>query len=152
VLTLGSLPFCSVVSPQCKIHHVTPVKLNLLNKCLPHHEWQLLYEVGTNTTDPRIIFAKYIPQLNNAAADKVCEAADMTTNKQLQLLKCLSEAKTETTTWSLHHTKRASAQLKREIYAITINERRQFQIEFSICMMEFDVSQKIHHSGAPENH
>jgi hypothetical protein len=70
---LGSLPFCSVVSPQCKIHHVTPVKLNLLNKCLPHHEWQLLYEVGTNTTDPRIIFAKYIPQLNNAAEDKVCE-------------------------------------------------------------------------------
>jgi hypothetical protein len=55
-------------------------------------------------------------------------------------------------TWSLPHTKRASTQLKREIYAITINERRQFQIEFSICMMEFDVSQKMHHSGAPENH
>jgi len=114
----------------------------LLVTFFQHHEWQLLYKVRTKATDPRIILAKYIPPLNTAAENEVCGAADMTTNKQMQFLNYQLEAETETTTWCLPNRKRITNQLEREIYEITLNERKRFQKEFSIRVIELDISQE----------
>jgi len=90
----------------------------------------------------------------------------MTADKQLQLRLRLSDAETESTTWSLADTERISIQLEREIYGITSNEQKGFKTEFSIRLIEFEawwetigiqalrksIEQHIIHFGYPKMH
>jgi len=62
----------------------------------------------------------------------------MTTDKRLQFQIRLSDAEAEATTWSLAGTARVTNQLEREMYGITSNEQKQFKMEFSIRLIEFD--------------
>jgi hypothetical protein len=87
-----------------EIHQVTPAKPKLFDKLFQHHERQLLQEVGTKATGSKSKFAQEVAPMKTAAEDEVYGAANMTADKRLQFEICLSEAKTDATTWSLAHT------------------------------------------------
>jgi len=145
---------------------VTPAKRNLFDKLFERHERQLLQEVGTKATSPRSKFAKDLALKKTAAEDKAYGAANMTTDKRLELRLHLSDAETEATTWSLAHTDGVTNQLEREIYGITLNEQKRFKKEFDICLIEFEgwwetigiqalrkiVEQRMIHFGYPKMH
>ena len=90
----------------------------------------------------------------------------MTADKRLQFLIRLSDAETESTTWSLAETERVTNQLEREIYGITSNEQEQFRTEYSIRLIEFkawwetigiqvlrkSIEQLVIHFGYPKMH
>jgi len=60
--------------------------------------------------------------MKTAAEDEACGAANMTADKQLQFQIRLSDAETETMTWSLADTESVIIQLQREIFGITVKE------------------------------
>jgi hypothetical protein len=78
----------------------------------------------------------------------------------------LSDAETETTTWSLADTEQVTIQLEREIYGITSNEQKRFKAEYSICIIEFEawwepigiqalwktIEQRVIYFGYPKMH
>jgi len=121
-----------------EIHLVTPAKRKLFDKVFERHEQQLLQEVGTKVTGRRSQFAKDLALMKAAATDKANRAANMTTDKWLQFQISLSDAETEATTWSLAATERVTNQLERENYGITSSEKKQFKMEFSIRLIEFE--------------
>jgi hypothetical protein len=106
---------------------VTPAKRKLFDKLFQRHKRQLLQEVGTKATGPRSNFAKELAPKKTAAEDEAYGAANMTANKRLQFWLRLSDAETETTTWSLADTERVTIQMEREIYGITSNEQKRFK-------------------------
>jgi len=119
-----------------EINKVTPAKRKLFDKSFERHEQQPLQEVGIKATGPRSKFAKDLALMTAAAQDKAYRAAKMTADKRLQFQICQSSAETEATTWSLADRERVTNQLEREIYGITSNEQKRFNMEFSIHMIE----------------
>jgi len=120
-----------------EIHQMTPVKCKLFNKLFPHHEWQLLQEVGTKATGPRSTFTKKIGQMKTAAKEEVYGVGNITADKCVEFQRCLSGAETEATTWSITDTDCIVSQLEIEIYGITSNEHMRFKKKLSICLIEF---------------
>ena len=121
-----------------EIHHVTPAKRKLFNKLFQRHERQLSQETGTKVSGPITKFSKELALKKTAAEDEAYGVANMTADKQLQFLICLSDAETEAMTWSLADTECVTNQLKRETYSITSNEQNRFKTEFSIHLIEFE--------------
>jgi len=103
---------------------------------------QLLQEVGTKATCPRSTFAKKLAQMKTAAEEKVYEAANMTTDKHVEYLVCLSHAETEATTWSIADLDSFANPLERDIYGITLNQQIPFKKELSIRLIKFETRWK----------
>jgi len=121
-----------------EIHQVTPAKCKYFNKLFQHHERQLLQKVGTKETGPRSVFAKQHTLLKTAVKDNTYGVANITIDNQLQFQIRLSDAETDSTTWSLADPGHVTIQLEKEIYIITLNEQKQFKKEFSIRFIEFE--------------
>jgi len=73
--------------------------------------------------------------MNPQPRDEAYRVANMTANKQLQFEIWRSDPATEAMTWSFTDLERVSNQLEREIYAITLNEQKQFKKQFSIRLI-----------------
>jgi len=73
--------------------------------------------------------------MNPPPRDEAYWVANMTANKQLQFEIWRSDPGTEAMTWSFTDPERVSNQLEREIYAITLNEQKQFKKQFSIHLI-----------------
>lgn len=73
-----------------------------------------------------------------AAADDDYRVANMTTDKGVDFQFHLSNAKPDTTSWSIADTDRTVNQLDSEIYGIILNEQTQFKMTLSICVAIFD--------------
>jgi len=156
----------AIQSLECKIHQVTPAKPKHFDKLFQHHERQLLEEVGTKATGPRIMFAKQLALMKTAAEDEAYGVANMTANKRLQCQIRLPNADTQATTWSLADTERVTIQLETEIVGITLNEQKRFKKVFSFRMIEFKawwetinvqslrktIEQCVIHFGYPKMH
>jgi hypothetical protein len=81
-----------------------------------------LQEVGTKATSPKSTFAKKLAQIKTAAEEEVYAVANMAADNRVKFEVHISNAETETTTWSIADTDRIVHQPKREIYGITSNE------------------------------
>jgi len=97
-----------------------------------------LLEVRTRVTGPRTKFGNELAPIKTVAEDKAYGAANMTADKPLHFLICLSHAEIEATTWSVADMERVTNQLERDIYGITSNEQMPFRKEFSIRLIEFE--------------
>jgi len=97
-----------------------------------------LQEVGTKATGPRCKFGKELALMETAAEDEAYGVANMTADKRRQFQVRPSNAETEAATWSLADTDRDTNQLEREMYGISSNEQKQFKMEFSIRLIEFE--------------
>ena len=149
-----------------QIHQVTPVECKVSNNLFQHHERQLLQQVGTKATSRRSIFATELAIWTAAAEDETYRAANMTTDKGVNVRIHVSNVETAATTWSLADTERITNQLEREIYCITSNQQKQFKKEFSIHWIEFQawweaisiqavrntIDQRAIHFGYPRMH
>jgi len=62
----------------------------------------------------------------------------MTTDKRLQFQIRLSDTESAATIWSLADLERVTHQLVRKTHGITSNEQKQFKMEFSIRLIEFE--------------
>jgi len=117
---------------------VTPAKHTLFDKLFQCHERQLLQDVGTKATGPRTKFTKELTLEKTAAEDEAYRAANMTADNRLQFEIRLSDAETEGMTWNSADTECVTNQLEREICGITSNDQKQFKMEFSIRLIEFE--------------
>jgi hypothetical protein len=76
--------------------------------------------------------------MKTGAEDVANRAANMTSDKRLQLHVRLSDAETYAMTRSLADTDWVTTQLEREIYDMTWNEQKRCKKELSIRLIEFD--------------
>jgi len=104
--------------------------------------------------------------MKTAAEEKAYGAVNMTADKRVQFLVCLSDAEIEATPWSIADTDRVVNQLEREIYGITLKDQMQFTKEFSIPLVKFEawwqaisvqelrknIEQCVIHFGYPKMH
>jgi len=77
--------------------------------------------------------------MQDASEDEAYRRVNMTHDQQLELQNCLSDNETEARTWNMAGTERIIDQLERENYTITSCERKRFNKEFSIRLIEFEI-------------
>jgi len=119
-----------------EIHHVTPAKCKLFDELFEHQVWQLFQEVRTKATSPSSIFANKLNQMKTAGEEEAYGAVNMTADKRVQCVVCLSDAEIEATTWSIADTDCVVNQLEREIYGITSKDKMRFTKDFSVHLFE----------------
>jgi len=76
--------------------------------------------------------------MKTAAEEQAYGAVNMTADKGVQFLVCLSDAEIEATTWSIGDTDHVVNQVEREIYGITSKDQMRYTKEFSISLIEFE--------------
>jgi len=104
--------------------------------------------------------------MKTAPEDEAYGVANMTADKQLQFLICLSNSETEASSWILADTERVTNHLERDIYGITSNEPKRSKKEFSIRLIKVEsqwktigiqmvqksIEQQLIHFGYPMMH
>jgi len=123
-------------------------------------------EVWTEATGPRSTCATKLAQMKTAAEVEVDGAVNIIEEKSVEFQFCLSDAETDTTTWSNADIDRIVKHLESAIYGITCQDQMRFKEGFSIQLIKLEtcwqrigmlelrntIKQRMIHFGYPEMH